>query len=63
MISQNLKRSRGAANEFSRTYNSKSKMDQYLGGNLVMGLPDSNIGHTAAGLVMNGGADFFMGLD
>jgi hypothetical protein len=64
MIAQNLKRSRGATHEFSRTYNSKSKIDQYLGGSLVAGPTESNINPTSAGLVMNG-ADhgFIVSLD
>jgi hypothetical protein len=64
MIAQNLKRSRGATHDFARTYNSKSKIEQYLGGNLVAVQPDSNFGVTKAGLIMNG-ADhsFIVGLD
>jgi len=64
MIAQNLKRSRGATHEFARTYNSKSKIDQYLGGSLVTGPADSNVGVTAAGLLMNGADhNFIAGLD
>jgi hypothetical protein len=62
MIAQNLKRSRGTAHEFARTYNSKSKIDHYLGGSLVPGPPDNGL--TTAGLIMNGAdPSFMMSLD